>query len=835
MVAHHPGVTADSSEYASGPRKTSPSHSATEEEGRQCEFLRVVLNGVTVQENVEVTGPTRAAPFTDERATGPLMIQGDHGPVAVRNIEYKSYTGAAKLSDLTYRAWVGEGIDTTWMTTRQPTREGTVATLSSAPAAATNRFAMAYAGTLTVPAAGRYRFTLNIDWVGTEAAMQGPAVARADLSIDGKPVIVNRGAQQGMQADVDLTGGKHAFALSFFKNRQYGDQRDVKLFIEGPGLERQPLHDESLLTAFGRPVNPIMVQPALEPVVLRSFEWHRGQKRAYVASVADPMGVHYSYDLSRGAPFYVWRGPFLETTQMWDDRGEDQSSRPAGSVVDLAGAPAVAYLSDANAAWPDSVIDEKEFRRNGYVLDKAGVRRSSRPCMASPSRMRCAPTRTASRCTAPCTCARPPRRASTDCTSSSRRGSTSRVRRTAPMPWTTRAISSPCRVARRSPSCGSRAGVRSCSSPCDSIVASPRSPTPSSGSRAMRSLFDRARPHGSLRPSCPCAALLLAALTSVGHAQRAENPTAARESEYYRMSTLPVPEGVVLEVGGLETMPDGRLAVATRRGDVWLVENPSSANGGQPHYTRFAQGLHEALGLAYRDGALYTTQRSELTRLRDTDGDGKADRYETVASWPLSGNYHEYSFGPVFSPKGEMFVTLNLAWIGYGESFVKWRGWMLKVGNDGTITPWATGFRSPSSFGFNLDGDLFYSENQGDWVGSGGISQVEKGDFMGNPEGAQVVGRARVAGDAEDRGHPGHGRAEVRGGEEGAAPQDAGRVVPAHHPRHLDVGDPRRLDARHLRAVRRPALRRRSGAEQDHARRPREGERRVSGRRLPLP
>jgi hypothetical protein len=57
---------------------------------------------------------------------------------------------------------------------------------------------------------------------------------------------------------------------------------------------------------------------------------------------------------------------------MWDDRGEDQSSRPAGSVVDLAGAPAVAYLSDANAAWPDSVIDEQEFRRNGYVLDKAG-------------------------------------------------------------------------------------------------------------------------------------------------------------------------------------------------------------------------------------------------------------------------------------------------------------------------------------------------------------------------------------------------------------------------------------------------------------------------------
>ena len=212
------------------------------------------------------------------------------------------------------------------------------------------------------------------------------------------------------------------------------------------------------------------------------------------------------------------------------------------------------------------------------------------------------------------------------------------------------------------------------------------------------------------------------------------------ENDYYRLTTLPIPEGVVLEVGGLETLPDGRLGVATRRGEVWLIENPSSLNGGRPHFTRFAQGLHEALGLMYRDGALYTAQRSELTRLRDTDGDGKADRYETVYSWPLSGNYHEYSFGPVLSPKGDMIVTLNLAWVGYGESFVKWRGWMLQIAPNGEMTPIAAGFRSPSSFGYNLDGDLFYAENQGDWVGSGGISQVQSGDFMGNPMGLKWSG-----------------------------------------------------------------------------------------------
>jgi glucose/arabinose dehydrogenase/azurin len=271
-----------------------------------------------------------------------------------------------------------------------------------------------------------------------------------------------------------------------------------------------------------------------------------------------------------------------------------------------------------------------------------------------------------------------------------------------------------------------------------------------------------ARTGSSLR-AVACAAALLQLGAAVAQAQQRpqESAIAAKEAEYYRMSTVAPPEGVVLEVGGLETMPDGRLAVATRRGDVWLIANPSSANGGQPHFSRFAQGLHEALGLAYRDGSLYTTQRSELTRLRDTDGNGKADVYETVQAWPLSGNYHEYSFGPVFGPKGEMNVTLNLAWVGYGESFVKWRGWMLQAGQDGKLAPFATGFRSPSSFGYNLDGDLFYSENQGDWVGSGHITHVEKGDFVGNPKGLKWSGDPEspvklTVGDIPDTGEPKH-------------------------------------------------------------------------------
>ena len=49
-------------------------------------FVKVIHNGQVIHENVEVTGPTRAAAFADEKATGPLMFQGDHGPVAYRNL-----------------------------------------------------------------------------------------------------------------------------------------------------------------------------------------------------------------------------------------------------------------------------------------------------------------------------------------------------------------------------------------------------------------------------------------------------------------------------------------------------------------------------------------------------------------------------------------------------------------------------------------------------------------------------------------------------------------------------------------------------------------------------
>lgn len=206
-----------------------------------------------------------------------------------------------------------------------------------------------------------------------------------------------------------------------------------------------------------------------------------------------------------------------------------------------------------------------------------------------------------------------------------------------------------------------------------------------------------------------------------------------KEEDFFKINKVRVPEGPILEVGGLVTLPNGDLGISTRRGEIYIVENPTSA---KPYWRRFAYGLHEILGIAYKNGAIYVAQRGELTKLVDKDQDGKADVYETIYAWPLSGHYHEYSFGPKIMPDGSFMVTANVAfgdeewW--RAESRVPMRGWAMNITEDGKMSPYAAGFRSPAGIG-SIDGQFYYTENQGDWVGSGGLWKVNKGDFMGHP------------------------------------------------------------------------------------------------------
>jgi len=169
----------------------------------------------------------------------------------------------------------------------------------------------------------------------------------------------------------------------------------------------------------------------------------------------------------------------------------------------------------------------------------------------------------------------------------------------------------------------------------------------------------------------------------------------ADESQYYEVVNIPTPDGVLLEVGGLVAGPGkGVVYVSTRRGDIWKIENTYSD---EPMFTLFSDGLQEPLGLLWHDEWLYTVQRGELSRLRDEDGDGRADVLETVCDdWSLSGNYHEYAFGPRIDRDGNFWITLNKPFGAEPFGRQHWRGWAIKVDANGTMIPVAGGLRSPA-------------------------------------------------------------------------------------------------------------------------------------------
>lgn len=211
----------------------------------------------------------------------------------------------------------------------------------------------------------------------------------------------------------------------------------------------------------------------------------------------------------------------------------------------------------------------------------------------------------------------------------------------------------------------------------------------------------------------------------------AQTPT---ESDYYRLTPITVPQGIVLEAGGIHPLGDGKIAVSTRRGEIYTIHNAFSKDPKKIRFQRFAHGLHEVLGIVEKDGWLYATQRCELTRMKDTSGDGRADRFETVnAGWGITGDYHEYAFGSKFDAKGNIWVTLCLT--GSFNSNTQYRGWCVRITPEGKMIPTCSGLRSPGGIGANAAGDMFFTDNQGPWNGTCSLKWLRPGSFQGHPGG----------------------------------------------------------------------------------------------------
>ena len=221
-------------------------------------------------------------------------------------------------------------------------------------------------------------------------------------------------------------------------------------------------------------------------------------------------------------------------------------------------------------------------------------------------------------------------------------------------------------------------------------------------------------------------------------------------SESYYVETIALPPGLEGETGAIGFLPDGRLVACFLRGEV-MIYDPESGK-----WDWFATGLHEPLGLLIiSNSEMLVMQRPELTRLVDTDNDGKADLFETVTDdFGMTGNYHEWNYGPIRDAKGNLFIALSTA-SEYGHvmeevrgkldttlvpgkpkqkfSAVPYRGWIMKLTPEGEVIPYAHGFRSPNGLVIDQQGRLFATDNQGDWVGTSKLYQVKEGRFYGHP------------------------------------------------------------------------------------------------------
>ena len=224
--------------------------------------------------------------------------------------------------------------------------------------------------------------------------------------------------------------------------------------------------------------------------------------------------------------------------------------------------------------------------------------------------------------------------------------------------------------------------------------------------------------------------------------------TAQMTNDFYQVETIQTPEGIASEVSAITFTRDGRLAACFRRGTIALMDPESR------QWKIFASGLDTPLGIVEGKGPseFYVVQRPELTRVADLDGDGVADLYQTVCDdWGVSGNYHEFAFGLVQDQDENFYVTLSLASQLQGVrqpvrgelsdsmkkigqfSAVKYRGWVLKISPDGVATPIACGLRQPNGLGRNLEGDIFITDNQGDFVAASPLYHVTPGAFFGQP------------------------------------------------------------------------------------------------------
>jgi hypothetical protein len=213
----------------------------------------------------------------------------------------------------------------------------------------------------------------------------------------------------------------------------------------------------------------------------------------------------------------------------------------------------------------------------------------------------------------------------------------------------------------------------------------------------------------------------------------------ASAEEAYVVDTIKLPEqnpwAAPMFIGGLDFFPDGRAALSTFHGDVFIASG-IDAKLEKITWRRFATGLYHALGLAVRDGEVYVTCRDGVYRLRDVDGNGEADFYEVFnGDLMVTKNFHEFVFDGQFDRDGCFYFAKAGPVRNGGRGFdeiVPHHGALFRVTPDGReLHRVATGFRAPNGIGVGPNAELTTGDNEGTWTPACKINWVQPGGFYG--------------------------------------------------------------------------------------------------------
>jgi Domain of Unknown Function (DUF1080) len=319
------------------------------------QFVSVRLNGALIHQNVYLSGPTRASAFNDEKATGPLLIQGDHGPVAFRNIKYAMLDDfAIKFKDLTYEYYEGDFNEFPKVQPSHLVRKGKAEAIDVKLADNPNKLCLVFTGKLDLTESNDYQFIIK-------------KIGKAKLSIDGEEVIRSRDLFQDYEVTRKLSAGEHTIVFSYLKDFSWAPT-GMGLYIGKRNSRPQAMSTAASLPPL--PPTPLIdVKSASHPELIRSFMEHGGKKKTHVISVGDPSHVNYAYDLKQAGILEVWKGDFLNATDMWYERGEPQVATAMGAPLLLPGRCALAFVAEAGTVLPDTLDDVKELVYKGYYLD----------------------------------------------------------------------------------------------------------------------------------------------------------------------------------------------------------------------------------------------------------------------------------------------------------------------------------------------------------------------------------------------------------------------------------------------------------------------------------